>query len=42
MPERPRSGVETLGEEVRRGKQEGRGAGAAGGWRRWQGEKEEL
>lgn len=42
VSERPRTGVGTLGEEVRRGKQEGRGARAAGGRRRWQGEKEEL
>lgn len=31
MSERPRTGVGTLGEEVRRGKREGRGTRAAGG-----------
>lgn len=43
LPERPRDGSgERWGRRCREGTEEGRGARAAGGRRRWQGEKEEL
>lgn len=42
MPERPRTGVGKLVEEVQGRKDEGRKDRAASGRRWWQGEKEEL